>query len=291
MVFGLNIAESREDRFRRSALLKSDVLHQGHFEVKIADKLSEWINAFRLLYEEYLNAGYIGEQTPSRILFDIHHILPETMVFIASYSDSPIATLTQFFDNILFGLPSDVIYKAELDKLRSEGRFISELGSLATQKKFRWKNLFHHLCRAMYWYSRFRKVNDLCIAVNPKHVPYYKTIFLFEAVGPIKFHPRVRAPAVLMRLNLDHCRKNMMAAYQHMQTECNLHDYFHNLEGIEITDYIIALKKKGIINGGGIPRMDSNTLNSLLNSKPGIVKGLTSTHIAYLKSVYPTLFQ
>lgn len=289
MVAGIDITESREARFRRSALLKSFIQYQNGFRTKIANKYSEWIGSFRLLYEEYLNSGYVIEQTPSRIMFNIHHLLPNTVIYIAKSFSIPVSTLTQFFDNPLFGLPSDRIYKAELDILRSEGRVISELGSLATQKEFRWQNLFLHKCRAMFWYSMTREVNDLCIAVNPKHVPYYKTVFLFEVIGVEKYHPGVQAPAVLMRLNLDRLKEKLMAAYSQMEYECNLHDFFYCLEGNPITDYEIALVQMGVTNSDTPPRMDLATAK-LLISNTGVLKGLSPDHAAYINNLYPELF-
>lgn len=289
MHLDLNITESRMDRFRRSALLNTGV-RKNEFEIKIAEKYTEWEGAFRLLYEVYFDAGYVVEPVPSKIMFGLHHFHANTVVFIANFSDTPVSTLTQFFDNPVFGLPSDQIYKKELDALRAEGRIISEIGGLATRKKFRWQNLLLHLCQAMYWHSRSRKVDDLCIAVNPKHVSYYKTVFLFETIGPITFHPGVHAPAVLMRLNLDHFPEKLMAVYNHMEVEYNLYDYFHRLEGTKITDYSIPLKKK-ILNGSDTPRMDSDSVNLLINANMEVLNSLTPKHVIYLKKLYPTIFQ
>lgn len=290
MVAGINTEESRGNRFRRSALLKSKACFQNKFKTKIADNFSEWIGSFRLLYKEYLSAGYVNKQTPSRILFKINHLLPETVVFVTNIFQTPVSTLTQFFDDPQFGLPSDSVYRPELDSLRSDGRVISELGSLAIQKNFRWQNLFLQKYRAMYWYSRKRKINDLCIAVNPKHVAYYKTVFLFETFGALKFYPRVQAPAVLMRLNLDRFPERLMETYHHMEDECNLYDFFHYLEGNPIKDYEIALRRMGVINGNGCPRIDSATVKYMLNSNPEALKDLSADHTSYLRRLYPGIF-
>ncbi len=290
MVGSIDIPESREIRFRRTVLLKSDIHQQNGLEIKIADEFSEWIGSFMLLYKEYLRTGYVFEQQSSHILFNIHHLLPETAVFITKISNRPESTLTQFLDNSLFGLPSDLIYQDELDQLRDKGRVIAELGSLVTRKQFRWQNQFLYLCRTMYWYARIKNVNDWIISVNPKHVPYYKTIFLFEIFGQEKFHPGVRAPAVLMRLDLERIQENLMAAYGNMEEECNLHDFFHCSEGSPIADYEILLKKIGVISGDAPPQMDSATVRLLLNSNTGVLKDLCPIRTAYLHGLYPGCF-
>ena len=290
MAFGLNTAESREDRFRRSTLLRADICQNGKFEIKFADNYLEWENSFRLLYEEYLEAGYIANPTSSHSFLGAHHFLPKTVLFIAKYAGFLVSSLTQFFDNHLLGLPADQIYKKELDKLRAEGRVISEIGGLVTQKEFRWQNLFLSLCQIMYWYSHFRKIDDLCITVNPKHVRFYETVFLFETIGPIKYYPKVNAPAVLMRLNVNKHEEKLMSAYDHMEPECNLYDYFHKLEDAKITDYYIALKQKKVLNGGSIPMMDTDMLKSFLRNNADMLESLSSEHTAYLKALYPLLF-
>ena len=290
MAFGLNSVESRNDRFRRSTLLKADVRQNSKFEIKIADKFSEWESSFKLLYEEYLNAGYVVEPTPSNILFGIHHFLPKTVVFIAKYSDALVSSLTQFFDNHALGLPADKIYKEELDTLRAEGRVISEIGGLVTRKDFRWQNLFLCLCQVMYWHSHFRKIDDLCITVNPKHVRFYKTVFLFEIMGQEKYYAKVNAPAVLMRLNLRHSEKKLQTAYNHLEVDCNLYDYFHKMDGDKITDYSTALKKKKVINGGRIPQMDTTIVETLISRNTDVLENITLNHATYLNSLYPEVF-
>lgn len=285
----LQVAESREDRFRRFALQNTSRHQSAKPQIKIAENLPEWEAAFQLLYDEYLAAGYVTEAVSSHMLFGIHHFLPKTVVFVAKISESTVSTLTQFFDDRIFGLPADMIYKRELDQLRSQGRVISELGSLATRDSFRWQSLFMYLCQAMYWYSRHHKIDDLCIAVNPKHVQFYKTVFLFEEFGPERFYPKVQAPAVLMRLDLTRCEENLKSAYGRMEGECNLDKFVHKLEGVGITDYTVPLKHQNITTRTNSPRMDSATVNFFLSCNKGLLRGITPKHMTYLKAIYPKI--
>ena len=283
----LCIAESREDRFRRSTLLRADTSQSIPPEIKIAEVQSEWEAAFQLLYDEYLAAGYVTEAISSKMLLGIHHFLPKTVVFIAKISETLTSSLTQFFDDRIFGLPMDTIYKEELDRLRSEGRVVSEIGGVATRRNYRWQNLFMYLCQVMYWYSRHKDVDDLCIAVNPKHVHFYKSIFLFEEFGPQKFYPKVHAPAVLMRLDLTHYEKKLGDTYEDFKNGFNTNDFLHKMDSQNITDFSIPLKRKNNIDCGKIPRMDSAIVNYFLSQNKWMSRGLAPKHLTYLKAIYP----
>jgi len=46
---------------------------------------------------------------------------------------------------------------------------------------------------------------DVLIEVNPRHVKFYQRMLGFKRVGAERLDPEVNAPAVLLRLDLDHC--------------------------------------------------------------------------------------
>ena len=285
-----SVNESREDRFRRLALRDENGRHPiNELKIKIANHLSEWKASYRLHYAEYLKKGYTQDDVPSRMIFNIHNILPETVVLIAKKSDLLVSTVTQFFDTPNFGLPLDTIYKKELDQLRAQGRVISEVGALVTGSDYRQQHLFMHLCQAMYWYARSKKVDDLCLAVNPKHVQFYKTVYCCEVAGPEKFYPKVHAPAVLMRLDTTRHEGKMRAAYCRLEDGCNLHNRWHKMDGKDITDFAFALRCKNILDDKDQPAMDSTDVNIILSHNREILNGLTLDQAYYLKSIYPQI--
>lgn len=272
------IASFRTVRLKRSSLLRDKL---GQIELpsfKIAEDLDELKQAFTLVYRVYLKSGY-AEENASGMLYTVYHLIPETRVFIAKSFRKVISTLTQIFDHRLFGLPLDNIYRREVDKLRNEGRKVAELSSLATHETVRWRNLFMYLCRMMYWYSSYNGVQDLCITVNPKHVFFYKNIFLFEVFGPEKLHPRVKAPAVLMRLNLDDIEGKLIDIYNHLDFDCNLYDYFHRMEatGFQVT----SSSRKSTLRTADI--------KYFIESNPHFIDGLTAECKSYLEYVYSGL--
>jgi hypothetical protein len=142
----------RTIRIKRSALLRSNLDHVDR-------------PTFSLVYNEYLEEGYIKDSDRSGLHFNIYHILPETVVFVFKSYLKVISTLTLIFDSETFGLPMDVLYRKELDALRRRKRTLVELSSLATAKDARWHNVFMYLNRAMVWYAMYRNASDLCIMV------------------------------------------------------------------------------------------------------------------------------
>jgi hypothetical protein len=47
-----------------------------------------------------------------------------------------------------------------------------------------------------------RHVDDVFIEVNPRHVPFYRRMLDFTAIGDCKVCPRVEAPAILMHVKV-----------------------------------------------------------------------------------------
>lgn len=274
-----SIERRRTVRIKRSALLKGNLHDIDRPAIKFAETKDELEQAFSLAYKEYIKSGYITEPKPSQLLFSIYNMLPETVVFIAKAYMTVISTLTQIFDSELFGLPMDAIYREELDALRAEERNVAELSALVTPKDACWKNIFMFLCQVMYKYAFYKGVNDLCITVNPKHARFYKTIFLFEDLGPERHYPRVNAPAVALRLNMDNIGKNLKSIYNELDFECNLYTFFHRITEEEAGDNSKALTKS---------RLDTETARYFL-SKEDTLKELSSAQREYIESIYPGL--
>jgi N-acyl amino acid synthase FeeM len=279
----------RTVRLRRSALLKSKLDTIDRPAIKIAETSLEYEQALALVYQEYVESGYITNPNAEGKIFSVHHLLPETTVFIAKSYQTVISTLTQVFDSELFGLPMDSIYQEELAELRERGRKIAELGSLATKKDFRWQNLFMYLCQIMYWFARYKEVDDLCITVNPKHVRFYKTIFLFEQFGPEKQYPKVAAPAVLMRLNMEGIENAVKRVYGNLDFDCNLYEYFHRMDGESPNGLGPGVKNRPILVTNERPRLTVETVQKLAESDRAVLCDLTAAQKKHILALYPGL--
>ena len=279
----------RTIRISRSALLNAKLDNIDRPTIKIAENRDELQQAFSLVYQEYLDSGYIVTPRPLRILFNIHHFLPKTVVFIVKSFLTVISTLSHMADDKYFGLPMDALYKKELDELRAENRKIAEVSGLATVKSFRWQNLFMFLCRIMYWYSQHENINDLCITINPKHVRFYNDSFLFEQFGPEKYYPRVNAPAVPMRLNMDDIEGKLKEVYNAFDFECNLYSYFHKINKEQHSGIVPELTEKFPFPHTNKSFFKKETAKYFFDKDKTITNGLSPACLSYIKSLHPEL--
>lgn len=284
------IERRRTIRIKRSGLTHWKLTGIDRPAIKFAETIDEREQAFRMLHDTYLKVGYIKEPRPSGLLFSIYSLLPDTVVFVAKSYLSVISSLTEIFDSKEFGLPMDVIYQNELDELRGQGRRIVELSALVTPRKLRWRNIFMYLSQIMYQYSIYSGVDDLCIAVNPKHVRFYKNIFLFEPFGPERHYPRVDAPAIALRINMHNIQEQLKETYDSLDLDCNLYAYFHRMTGfLPANDPDFSPDNVNVVNLPDPSETGEEMVKYFMAKEPCVVDGLTAKQWEFLVKVYPSL--
>ncbi|SMP63012.1 hypothetical protein SAMN06295888_11089 [Desulfonatronum zhilinae] len=272
----------RTIRLRRSSLLKVNLEKIDRPSIKLAEEQDDFEQSFALVHEEYVNAGYVHADGSVSLHYNIFSLLPQTTTFLFREYRRVISTVTQIGDSTFFGLPMDALYGAELNRLRSRKRRIAEISSLATHSSNRWEYFFVYLSRAILRYSMYTGVNDLCIMVNPKHVSFYKTLFLFEDFGPERFYAEVNAPAVALRLNLDLIGQRSRQAYANFAFESNLHSFFCDESGkyAEIVfNTCVPLRKP----------MSEETFAFFIRLRTDILEILDGRQAKFLSSFYPGL--
>lgn len=275
--------QRRAIRMRRSALVDQDLGHMDQAIVKRVETRDELEQALSLVYREYLRQGYIAETNASKIYSSIYHILPETAVHICKSQLAVSGTVTQIFDSRLFGLPMDGLYHDELNALRDAKRKVSEISALAISRKVRWRNLFMYLFRAVYRYARFNNVTDFCIMVNPKHVDFYKAILLFEDLGPERYYPRVSAPAVALRLNLEDIEDKFREAYRAFHFDWDLHSFFFSESDTPTT----KRNRKYPLETGTV--LDAEMVRYFFIEKTRALEKIPPKQMNYIQSIYPGL--
>jgi hypothetical protein len=268
---------------RKVILLKGMFNDIDGMAMKWADNLDELRRAFALVHEEYLRAGYIQSPKSSGMLFNIHNLLPSTNVLVMKCREEVISTVSLIRDTEHFGLPMDSIYPDELNALREKGRSLSEACGLATSGKFRWRNIFMFSFRKMYWHAINNGASDICIMVNPKHVAFYKTIFLFEDLGAEKFYPRLGVPAVALRMNLEEHEENLREAYDGFQRDCNLYEFFY--EGRD--EAVEEMKRKAHLQEK--PSKTEKVFQYFLDRKKDVFEKLTPEQKNYVLGFYHAL--
>lgn len=216
----------RLQRLKRSAILQMKLSGVGSPEVKGAECIDEYKQAFKLAHDEYVSCGYIQENPEHPYYYSTFSFLPKTCIFVFKSFHNVIATLTQIFDNNNLGLPMDSLYKKELDVLRNQDREVVELSAFVTSRQFRMQNIIMYLCKAMFMHSNFHKVDDICVMVNPKHVSFYTKMFLFEPFGPELFYEKVQAPAVPLRLDMRYIHERLRDKYGTFDKCNDLHAFF-----------------------------------------------------------------
>lgn len=181
------------------------------FEFALARDTETFEQAFRLVHDRYVEAGYM-QALPSRHRLSLFNALPATKVFVTRDASRVIATLTLIQDSGL-GLPMDGIYRDELDALRARGRRLAEVSAFAMEPKYRAQgvSIVMRLMRATYAFAAsVARLDDLCIAVHPRHADFYRNALNFHAFGQLKPYETVNgAPAVALRLDLDWARERM----------------------------------------------------------------------------------
>ena len=167
------------------------------FKIRTADTQGVRSSASVLINRMYATRGYKVSPLPDRQL-------PTRITLTAAEHDETVGTITIGFDSDA-GLHVDELFLSQTHALRREGRKICEFTKLAMDSVVRSKRVLASLFHVAYLYAhRMMGFDDLLIEVNPRHVRYYHQMLGFEALGAPRHNPRVDAPAVLMRLELNH---------------------------------------------------------------------------------------
>ena len=200
----------------------------NHIVFKIANTLSELEDAYKLVHDVFVDAGYIDPH-PLGLRLKIHNALPETTTFIAKFHEKIALTLTLYPDSQL-GVPMDSAYKRDIDKLRKQGRTVAEVGALASNALIRNHGISMIANKIIINYAtEFLGIDDIIITVHPRRRWVYESILLFEKIGRIKEYEDVKGnPAVALRLNLNTARERYMKKYSTKPLENNMYDFIYN---------------------------------------------------------------
>lgn len=146
-------------------------------------------------------------------------------------------------------LPADEHFGDRLALLRRQGRRLCEPSRLAIDKGMS-KRVFAALMHIAHLYaSRLRACTDYVIEVNPRHVAFYRNVLGFVEYGAERHCSRVDAPAVLLRLPVDHMSAQVAAWAGRPEQERvarSFYPYFFPLrDEAAITARLAALCRQG----------------------------------------------
>ncbi len=170
---------------------------EDEFKIRFAYSDERRQQASFLVKKRYTEVGYRpgGAAAPKGC--------PAEITLLSYLNEQVVGTLTVGLD-VGQGLYADELYKAEIDRLRAEGRKLAEFTKLAVDTKRANKQVLAALFHIAYIHlRRLWRYTDMVIEVNPDHVDFYKRMLGFVDLGPQRHCPRVNAPAVLLWLEAD----------------------------------------------------------------------------------------
>jgi len=177
-------------------------------DVRIATDRDELLAAYGLVYRAYLARRYVRPHR-GRILYHRIYCLPTSRTIIARLDDRVVGTLT-VVEGSIHRLPLEVTFATEIATLRRAGRSLAEVTSLAIDRRAcpADRDVFVELTRFMVQYAYWRGVDDLLLAVHPRHAAFYQRRFAVERLGGSRAHAPVGGkPAVACRLDLAQVRQ------------------------------------------------------------------------------------
>lgn len=173
---------------------------QARFRIRLASSEGQRSTASYLIHKMYGWRGY-SASAPRAV--------PSGITLVASDAERALATISIGFD-AQKGLVVEQLYPDEIRQLRDEGAVLCEFTKLAVDGADRSREVLAMIFHIAYMYSRrLNRCTDLVIEVNPRHVRFYERMLGFVQLGPEKLCPRVGAPAVLMRLQLEHAQEQI----------------------------------------------------------------------------------
>lgn len=181
------------------------------YSYNVAETDDDIETILRLIKRVYTKSGYVSDDSKES-KFRPYILSSGTGIFKGSYNETTFATISIIKDSSI-GLPMDDLYQEELSIFRKEGKKIAEVSQFAVDTDLlkmldtgfsltKQLSVSHNLFSLVLNHATENDLDYLCIAINPKHDFFYKTLG-FEEIGGLKYYASVNnAPALARALNL-----------------------------------------------------------------------------------------
>lgn len=177
---------------------RSNALHVG-----IAQSVDQIDAANRLIGRRYAWRGYSLEALETTGRSTRHEAAHHEIMFFAAEPQSTLGTITLRLDGP-HGLSAEATHGETMQDVRTGGRRLGELTRLALAERVDSRSVLASLFGLVYAVGRLvHGVTDVFVEVNPRHVAFYSRALGFVPVGEEKFCERVRAPSVLLHLDVE----------------------------------------------------------------------------------------
>lgn len=180
------------------------LLRRNGYFIREISSLKQRLKVNSLIKRRYASRGYNTDQTT------VFSEDKDQITFEACSENGQLGTLTLIIDSGK-GLLADQHYQEEIDTFRCQGKKVCEVSKLAFNPCSSSKEIFASLFHIAYLYAYcVYGVKNAFIEINPRHASFYKRMLGFEQIGEERVCKRVDAPAVLLRLDLEYMRENIL---------------------------------------------------------------------------------
>ena len=183
----------------------------------IATAREDVLDALRLVHEEYVRSGLtLRNRTGIRVTQ--YHLLTTTEILVGNVGGEIACTMSLVRDS-RFGLPMEAIYAPEVRERRRMGKHLAEVSCLADRRDDaeRTLTLMFRMISLAAQVSRARGVDEVLIAVHPRHSKFYERFFGFQGIGDLKYYSSVCGnPAVAMALDLINVKHTNPRAHERL---------------------------------------------------------------------------
>jgi hypothetical protein len=193
-------AGGRTGEERRLAIARDD---NAPLHVAVAKRAEQFAAARDLVRERYASRGYELEDPTDPHAESRPERSSQEITFLVASRQATVGTVTLGLDGA-HGLRAEEAYCDVIDRYRLAGCRICELTRLALAEHVDSKAVLASLFYLAHAVGRtVHDVTDVFIEVNPRHVAFYSRVLGFVVAAGEKFCERVRAPSVLLQLELE----------------------------------------------------------------------------------------
>lgn len=241
--------------------------------LKQADTQEEISQALHIVYEAYLELGYIDPH-PDQMRFNKFLALPTTVFLVAKLNEEVIGTMAIVADSAL-GLPVDQSWN--LSRLRDEGHLLAEISSLCIKKSFKMRRglLLLPLCKLMFEYcTKILKIDTIVISTTHEVEYFYTDVLLFETEKVKSGAPNTVAkgnPSCFCYMTFNQqLYDRYKKVYSSKSLRRNLHKFF-----LDFNDPNFILKPDPKLSVHGYLHKKNQALAKILNEHSALAQDLS----------------
>jgi len=199
------VAESSRNRVRKLNLLRRSGLFGDDTKGAVIERASSFEDlsqAFRLVHDVYLNRKYIHPE-PSGMRVRLFEALAENATFVAKKEGRVVGVLSMVGDSADLGLPSDSVFRRELDERRARGARLCELTNQVVADEFRKTAVPAELMRCALAHGMSRGYREGVAVVCPSHNGFYDMMGFREIGTQRSYSDTIDEPVVALALDFE----------------------------------------------------------------------------------------